>query len=100
DATVLFPFTIFYIQRKLMIHDGFSVGQRLKMMAKGMVWLFKPGGLLQPMYKHYFTYYKPGYHPWQESEQPGYEQWLAAFNSTRDPVQASEMTRVALAQAA
>lgn len=92
-STWMFPKTIFIIQRRLMIHDGFTFTQRAKLLAKGLVWLFKPGGLLQPMLKHYWTYYKPGYHPWQETEQPGYEQWLAAFNASGDPVKASEQTR-------
>ena len=93
DATIMFPATIFCIQRKFMIADGFSLGQRVVMSAKGMWWLFKPGGLLAPMVKHYFPYYKPGFHPWQESDQVGYEEWLAAFNSSRDPVKASEEMR-------
>ncbi len=96
-ASVLFPATIFHIQRKLLIHDGFSFKQRMGIMAKGMWWLLKPGGLLAPMYKHYLTYYKPGYHPWQETEQHGYEQWLAAFNLRQDPIQASEQMRKDLA---
>lgn len=96
DASIMFPATIFYIQRKLMIHDGFSLRQRLGLMAKGLWWLLKPSGLLQPMLKHYWTYYKPGYHPWQESEQRGYAEWLAAFNGSGDPVKASEEMRTAL----
>ncbi len=45
------------------------------------------------MLKHYWTYYKPGYHPWQETEQRGYAEWLKAFNSSKDPVKASEQMR-------
>ena len=99
-ASVMFPKTIFVIQRQLMIHDGFNAWQRAKMMAGGMWWLFKPGGLLQPMAKHYWTYYKPGYHPWQEADQVGYEEWLAAFNSSKDPLKASEQMRHDLALSA
>ena len=98
-ATFMFPKTIFVIQRQLMIHDGFSFWQRMNLMRKGFWWLFKPGGLLQPMLKHYWTYYKPGYHPWQETEQPGYDHWLAAFNASGDPIKASEQTRAAMALA-
>ncbi|MCH8178375.1 MAG: metal-dependent hydrolase [Proteobacteria bacterium] len=97
-ASVMFPMTIFRVQRQLMIHDGFSLSQRLKLMAKGLWWLLKPGGVLAPMYRHYITYYKPGYHPWQEAEQPGYEEWLAAFEQNgSDPVKAAEQTRRDLA---
>ncbi|TAK77150.1 MAG: metal-dependent hydrolase [Aquabacterium sp.] len=95
-ATFLFPKTIFVIQRRLMIHDGFSLRQRMGLMLKGLWWLFKPGGLLQPMLRYYWTYYKPGYHPWQETRQPGYERWLQAFGASGDPVHASERTRADL----
>ena len=99
-SSVMFPVTIFKVQRALMIHDGFTLPQRLKMFAKGLVWMLKPGGLLAPMHKHYWTYYKPGYHPWQESEQPGYDEWLAAFDrSDSDPVKTSELMRKAMALA-
>lgn len=96
-STWMFPATIFHVQRQLMIHDGFSRMERLKLFTKGMWWMIKPGGLLQPMLKAYWHYYKPGYHPWQETEQPGYEHWLAAFNASGDPVKASEQTRTAMA---
>jgi uncharacterized protein len=96
-ATFMFPAVIFHVQRELLKHDGFSAAERLKLFLKGQWWLFKPGGLLQPMAKAYWLYYKPGYHPWHETEQPGYEQWLAAFNASGDPIKASEQTRAALA---
>jgi predicted metal-dependent hydrolase len=96
-STYMVPATIFHVQRQLMIHDGFSRMERLKLFTKGMWWLMKPGGLLQPMLKAYWHYYKPGYHPWQETEQPGYDHWLAAFNASGDPVKASEQTRAAMA---
>jgi uncharacterized protein len=96
-ASVMFPRTIFQVQRQLLIHDGFSAVQRLKLFAKGTWWMFKPGGLLQPMASAYWTYYKVGFHPWHETEQRGYDQWLAAFNASGDPVKASEQTRSALA---
>ena len=96
-ASMMFPLTIFLVQRRLLIQDGFSFGERARLFAKGNWWLFRPGGLLQPMGKHYWTYYKPGYHPWQEADQYGYPEWLAAFNQSRDPVQASEQMRRDLA---
>jgi len=99
-ASWMFPATIFHVQRQLLIHDGFTTPQRAKLLLKGLWWLFKPGGLLTPMYKSYLTYYKPGYHPWQETDQPGYEEWLAAFNGSRDPVKASEQMRHDLALSA
>ena len=99
-STVMFPATIFRIQRALLIEDGFSRAERLKMTVKGIWWLLKPGGLLAPKHKHYLTYYKPGYHPWQEADQPGYAEWLAAFDQNeRDPVKASEQMRSVMSMA-
>ena len=99
-STYMFPATIFRIQRQLLIQDGFSRAERLKMTAKGIWWLLKPGGLLAPMHKHYVQYYKPGYHPWHEADQPGYAEWLAAFDhNERDPVKASEQMRSVMAMA-
>jgi predicted metal-dependent hydrolase len=95
-ASYMFPKTIYVIQRQLFIQDGFSLWQRVNLFRKGLWWLFKPSGLLQPMLKHYWTYYKPGYHPWQEVDQPGYDEWLKAFNATGNPVAASEQTRLAM----
>jgi predicted metal-dependent hydrolase len=98
DATILFPATIFYIQRKMLIQDGFGFFQRAKIMAGGLWWLVKPNGLLAPMFKAYWTYYKVGFHPWHETEQRGYPEWLAAFNGNNgDPVKASEQMRQTLA---
>jgi predicted metal-dependent hydrolase len=94
--TVIFPLTIFSFLNFMLKHDGFSWWQRIKLNAAGLVWLLKPGGFVGPLYKHYFPYYKPGYHPWQEADQPGYEQWVAAFNLHRNPVEASELMRAAL----
>lgn len=96
-STYMFPAIIFRLQNQLLAHDGFSVAQRVTLFRKGLWWLVKPGGFLQPMLKAYWHYYKPGYHPWQETEQPGYDQWLAAFNASGDPVKASEQTRAAMA---
>jgi predicted metal-dependent hydrolase len=93
QATVVFPMMISVVQRQLLIQDGFTLAQRVKLLAKGGWWLFKPGGLLAPMLHHYWLYYKAGYHPWQEAEQPGYVEWLAAFNRSQDPVKASEQMR-------
>jgi predicted metal-dependent hydrolase len=96
-ASVMFPMVIYFVQRQLFIQDGFTGWQRAKMFLRGNWWLFKPGGMLQPMAKHYWTYYKPSYHPWQEAEQLGYAEWLSAFNASKDPVKASEQMRQDLA---
>lgn len=97
-TSYMFPLTIARFVGIMLKQDGYSWGQRLRIRLKGLWWLVKPGGFAQPLLKHYLVYFKPGYHPWQETEQPGYEEWLAAFNLHRDPVEASEKMRAALAR--
>jgi predicted metal-dependent hydrolase len=98
-ATVKFPMMIFKYMNIMLKKDGFSWWQRAKLNVGGLWWLLKPGGFVGPLYSHYFAYYKPGYHPWDETEQPGYAEWLTAFDLHRDPVEASELMRATLARA-
>ncbi len=97
-ATAMFPYVIFFFLNSMLKADGFTAWQRVKLNARGLYWLFKPSGFAAPLYKHYFPYYKPGFHPWQETEQPGYKEWVSAFNLRRDPVEASELMRSAMAR--
>jgi len=98
ETSIMFPMVIRRFTQQLLEADGFSRWERLKMTAKGTWWTIKPGGLIAPMVGAYFTYYRPGFHPWQEADQPGYAEWLAAFNNSLDPVKASEQMRAALAR--
>jgi uncharacterized protein len=94
--TYVFPRTIFAFADFMLKHDGFSFWQRTKLHAKGLFWLLRPSGLVAPIIKHFVPYFKPGYHPWQETDQPGYEDWLKAFNLHQNPVEASELMRAAV----
>jgi len=98
ETTIMFPAVIHYFTDQLLKMDGYSWWQRRKMHAKGLWWALKPGGLLSPLIKHYFSYYRPGFHPWQETEQVGYEQWLDGFKHHQDPVEASELMRASMAR--
>ncbi len=75
--------------------DGFKGWQRFKLMAKGMWWIFKPGGLYMSILGHYLQYYKPGFHPWQAGQMRTYHLWLDTFNRTGDPIQAGEVLHAA-----
>ncbi len=97
-STYIFPMVVHRFMNQMLKHDGFSFAERLKIKAKGYWWLLKPGGFIAPVIKHYFPYYKPGYHPWQEVEQPGYEEWLQGFNKARNPIEASEFMRAVMAR--
>jgi predicted metal-dependent hydrolase len=87
-----------YMVNRMLKADGFGPWQRLKMLAKGAWWLYKPGGVFMPALGYYLSYFKPGFHPWQHKEMGHYETWLQRFNQTGDPVAASEaMTEVVMA---
>jgi predicted metal-dependent hydrolase len=96
ETSVMFPTVIRRFTNQLLKADGFSRWERFKLSLQGLWWTFKPGGMVAPMIGAYFTYYRLGFHPWQEADQRGYAEWLAAFNASRDPVNASEQMRVAL----
>ncbi|HET8871091.1 MAG TPA: metal-dependent hydrolase [Aquabacterium sp.] len=95
-ATFMFPAVIHRFQNQMLKQDGFTFWERVKIKAKGYWWLLKPGGFVTPIIKHYLPYYKLNYHPWQEVDQPGYEEWLQGFNKDRDPVEAAEFMRTAV----
>ncbi len=97
-CTYMFPAVVHRFVNQMLKHDGFSLAERLKISAKGFWWLLKPGGFIAPVIKHYLPYYKPNYHPWQEVEQPGYEEWLQGFAKARNPVEASEFMRTVMAR--
>jgi predicted metal-dependent hydrolase len=87
-VTLLFPFHVFRIMKRMLQVDGFSRWQRTKIWAQGLWWLYKPGGLFSPMVGKYFSYLKPGFHPWQEPVVPSYDNWLRLLKETGDPIQA------------
>ncbi len=81
-VTLLFPMHVFAIMRHMLRIDGFSARQRLAMWAKGLVWLYGPGGLYVPMLRDYLAYYRPGFHPWQGGQMRSYARWLEVFDRT------------------
>lgn len=87
-VSILFPFHTFRIVRSMLKVDGFSFGQRLGLWAKGLWWLYRPGGLLAPVLGQYLAYLKPGFHPWQQPLVASYPAWVAALEHTGDPVRA------------
>ncbi|MBH1987691.1 MAG: metal-dependent hydrolase [Burkholderiales bacterium] len=87
-VTFLFPFHVFRIMSHMLQVDGFSRWQRTKIWAKGLWWLYKPGGIYLPMMGKYFSYLKPGFHPWQEPVVASYEPWLKLLKETGNPIEA------------
>jgi predicted metal-dependent hydrolase len=94
-VTLGFNLHALLITRYMLQVDGFSRWQRIKMFAKGLAWMFGPGGLYMPMFGHYIQYYKPGFHPWQMGQMRSYQLWLDTFNRTGDPIAAGEALHAA-----
>jgi predicted metal-dependent hydrolase len=88
--SIEYPIGNIYMVNRMLKDDGFGWWARAKMWAKGLWWLYKPGGVFMPALGYYLSYYKPGFHPWQHDEMGHYETWLKAFERTGDPVAASE----------
>jgi predicted metal-dependent hydrolase len=94
-VTIGFNIHALLITRYMLKVDGFSRWQRIKMFAKGLAWIFGPGGLYMPIFGHYIQYYKPGFHPWQGGQMASYAIWLDTFNRTGDPIAAGEVLHAA-----
>ena len=94
-VTIAFNIHALLITRYMLKVDGFSRWQRAKMFAKGLGWIFGPGGLYMPIFKHYIQYYKPGFHPWHGGQMKSYALWLDTFNRTGDPIAAGEVLHAA-----
>ena len=87
-VTVLFPYHTLRIAGNMLKVDGFSRMERAKLWAKGLWWLYKPGGLFLPLLGKYFSYLKPGFHPWQEPVVASYAPWLQYMSESGDPIEA------------
>ncbi len=70
--------------------DGFSLGQRVWMCAKGAIWLYGPKGIFGRNVLKLAHYYKPGFHPWQHKVIHSYPVWISIFESTGDPMRAGD----------
>lgn len=69
--------------------DGFGFWQRLRIMGKGMAWLYGPKGVFTALAGHFFSYFKPGFHPNKVALSPSYERWSTAYARAGDPIAAS-----------
>lgn len=89
-VSILFPLHVFSIMRHMFKVDGFGFGQRVGLFLRGFAWLYGPRGLYLPLMGHYFAYYRPGFHPWQEGSMAAYERWRDTYERTGDPLMAGE----------
>jgi len=89
-VSMLFPLHTFLIMRHMLKVDGFGFWQRTRIWARGLWWLYRPGGLYMPVIPHYLAYYVPGYHPWKEGKMQAYERWVEVFTRSGDPIAAGD----------
>ena len=95
EVTLGFTIHSLLVTRYMLKVDGFSRWQRTRMWAKGLWWLYGPGGLFSSIAGHYFQYFKPGYHPWKAGQMDSYQIWLDTFNRTGNPILAGEALHAA-----
>lgn len=96
-VTLFFPVHTFLTVNYMLKVDGFRLGERLGLFARGLWWLYGPRGLFAAALKPYLAYYKPGFHPWQSGQSRTYSVWLEAMNRTGDPLAASQAVQEAIA---
>jgi predicted metal-dependent hydrolase len=90
-VTIGFNMYALFVTAMMLKVDGFGFWRRVGIMAKGIWWLFKPGGLYMPIFAHYKAYLRRDFHPWQTGQMHSYGAWREVFDSTGDPIQAGEV---------
>jgi len=96
-VTMGFNFYTFFVALYMLHVDKLGLWARTKTIAKGIWWLYKPGGLYLSAASHYLQYFKPGFHPWMMGEMDLYAHWRQAYDTTGDPIEAGERMYAALA---
>lgn len=99
ESTLLFNCMILVFANAMLRSDGFGRWQRIKLFAKGLAWVYGPGGLFMGCLRAYMRYYKPGFHPWQEAPTPLYHAWIEAFGRSGDPLEAGRAVHEAASAA-
>lgn len=97
ESTLAFNIMTLMYANTMLRADGFSRWQRIKLFAKGLGWVYGPGGLFMGCLGAYMRYYRPGFHPWQDEPTPMYKTWLNAFNKSGDPMEAGRAVHAAAA---
>ncbi|MBU6281995.1 metal-dependent hydrolase [bacterium] len=88
--TLGFSVEVAFLMNHMLRVDGFGAVERARMWARGLWWMWGPGGLFPPTLGYYVQYYRRDFHPWKIDEMASYGTWLDAFARTGDPVAASE----------
>ena len=64
-ATILFFYAVVLNTRDLFRQDGINTGKSWRRLFS---FLFFEPGLMRKVMKSYFSYYRPGFHPWEEDD--------------------------------
>ena len=70
--------------------DGFTFGTRSWLMLKGLFSVFGRKGLFAPMARHWLSYFRLSFHPWQNPPIQQHQVWIDTFAQTGDPIAAGE----------
>jgi len=95
--TLGFSLEVSFLVDYMLRVDGFGVAARARMWARGLWWMWGPGGLFPPTLGYYVQYYRRDFHPWKIDEMASYGSWREAFERTGDPVAASDALAAASA---
>ncbi|MEK6805269.1 MAG: metal-dependent hydrolase [Pseudomonadota bacterium] len=76
-VSVMFPIHVFLIMGHMLKVDG--ARNRLSLWLKGLWWLYGWNGLYPRIMGHYFSYFRPGFHPWQHDDTTLHAQWCQSY---------------------
>lgn len=79
-VTFLFVLHVTLIMRHIFRVDGLKGREWFRICVNGLCWLAGKDGIVWPLVPHYFTYFKPGFHPWQVGRMETYVRWLRSYN--------------------
>lgn len=97
QVSFTFPLHVFLIMAHMFKIDGLK--QRPRVWLRGLWWLYGPGGLYPRLLRHYFSYFRPGFHPWQQGELALYHQWVDTYERSGDAIVAADAVLEATAAA-
>jgi predicted metal-dependent hydrolase len=89
-VSIQFPWFVFQILNHMLKVDGYTRSQRIGIWLRGLWWLYKPGGLMAPLWRPYLAWYRPGFHPWETGSPAAFSTWQRILLTQGDPVAASD----------
>jgi predicted metal-dependent hydrolase len=89
-VSLQFPWFVFQILNHMLKVDGYNRWQRAQLWARGLWWLYGPGGMMPPLLRPYLAWFRPSFHPWQHGMIAGYDTWAHTLAQTRDAIRAAD----------